>query len=319
MTFYLSQNPEFTDEYIYSLVMHERDLPEPEFIGYDDGFNKVKLHRKFGGLRDRDIMETFKISPPPRANKLNSPPPVFAFISGVGGSMKSALLHPFLKDGSPNPWHSETIDPTAEVINPDTIKRELGYRGGDGLPYHERSMWLAEQRLQAARLQRRSVVLVTTHKTPGYLIEELSTFARSGFRLAGHYVGIDEHNAVRMSHARRDIQGKTAPIIHDDELLSNVDNYMNFIGCRMMLTDWTMRSTDVPSSKHYSTVTERSVACFIKAAEEYAQLHKDISAADIQRDFLLDYYLANELIDELVARGHEKRIQKRKSGYEKGI
>lgn len=85
MTFYLSQNPEFTDEYIYSLVMHERDLPEPEFIGYDDGFNKVKLHRKFGGLRDRDIMETFKISPPPRANKLNSPPPVFAFISGVGG------------------------------------------------------------------------------------------------------------------------------------------------------------------------------------------------------------------------------------------
>jgi hypothetical protein len=56
-------------------------------------------------------------------------------------------------------------------------------------------------------------------------------------------------------------------------------------------------------------VAERSVTRFIKAAEEYGQQHRDITVVAIQRDFLVDFYLADDILSELSNRGYAERIK----------
>lgn len=315
MTFYLSQYPDFTDDYIQSLIWRERDLIDPEDIGYDDNYSRAYFQSKRGGLRDKDLITKYQLPKPLIAKERKKIEqglrrPTFTFISGVGGAGKSALMQPFLKHGEPNPLHVESFDPASVVISPDLIKRELGFMGGDGLPFHEESMYIAEERLHIARLRRQNVVLVVTQKRPDYLLSKLHCFAGNGYRLAGHYVGMDPNNALRLAHARLKAYGKAAALIKDREVLSNVDNYSNFIMVRGGLSDWSVRFTDSPGFG--PLIESRLKEDFIDRAEKFVKENNEVDAQDLQLKFFIDFHLARELLDELIIRGYGERIRKRK-------
>lgn len=316
MTFYFSQYPDFTDDYIQTLIWRERDLMDPEDIGYDDNFSREYFQRKRGGLRDKDLIAKYDLPTPLIAKERKKLEqglrrPTFTFISGVGGAGKSMFLQPVLKNGNTNPWHIESFDPSSVVIHPDMIKRELGYISGDGLPFHEESMYLAEERLHVARLRRQNIVLVVTQKSLEYLMKKLHCFAGSGYRFAGHYIGMDPNNALRLAHARQKAFGNAAPIINDEEILSNVDNYRNFLIVRGGLSEWSVRFADSPG--HGPLIESRCKEDFIDRAEEYVKENESVSAQALQSKYFIDYHLARELLDELIARGYGERILKRKS------
>lgn len=180
--------------------------------------------------------------------------PTFTILGGRGGSGKSSF------DGQKFPEAKVYDKDRVLLFDADHIKHMLPeYRGSNAFQVHEESSDLLKQVLDLARKGRLNVVLDGTLKSYDGAKATVDGFARSGFRVEGHYMHLPRQEAAKRAVGRYltskgDGSGRYVPV---QIILDNDSNEENFMRLLEFFDGWSFRDNNVERGQPPRLIAQR--------------------------------------------------------------